>query len=52
VELWGENVKVDEVAEPSGTIGYELMCAVARRVPVEVDGLATVQREAEEGVAA
>lgn len=53
VELWGENVKVDEVAEPSGTIGYELMCAVARRVPVEVDGLAAnVQREAEENVAA
>lgn len=37
VELWGEQVKVDEVAEPSGTIGYELMCALARRVPVEVE---------------
>ncbi len=36
VELWGEQVRVDEVAEPSGTtIGYELMCALARRVPVE-----------------
>ncbi|NIE64636.1 alanine racemase [Burkholderia sp. Ax-1719] len=53
VELWGENVKVDDVAEPSGTIGYELMCAVARRVPVTVDDLDAVRRrEAEEGVAA
>ncbi|CCD35468.1 Alanine racemase [Candidatus Paraburkholderia kirkii UZHbot1] len=37
VELWGEHVKVDEVAEPSGTIGYELLCALARRVPVSID---------------
>ncbi|SAK52684.1 alanine racemase [Caballeronia temeraria] len=37
VELWGEHVRVDEVAEPSGTIGYELMCALAQRVPVTVD---------------
>ncbi|BCQ27076.1 alanine racemase (plasmid) [Caballeronia sp. NK8] len=36
VELWGEHVRVDEVAEPSGTIGYELMCALARRVPVTI----------------
>ncbi|WP_337167795.1 alanine racemase C-terminal domain-containing protein, partial [Xenorhabdus bovienii] len=37
VELWGENLPVDEVAESSGTIGYELLCALARRVPVIVD---------------
>jgi alanine racemase len=37
VELWGDRVRVDEVAEAAGTIGYELMCALARRVPVEVD---------------
>ncbi|SAK84595.1 alanine racemase [Caballeronia hypogeia] len=37
VELWGERIRVDEVAESSGTIGYELMCALARRVPVSVD---------------
>ncbi|AOJ15571.1 alanine racemase [Burkholderia vietnamiensis] len=36
VELWGDQVKVDDVAEASGTIGYELMCALARRVPVVV----------------
>ncbi|KGS88865.1 alanine racemase [Burkholderia pseudomallei MSHR7500] len=37
VELWGEQVRVDDVAEAAGTIGYELMCALARRVPVTVD---------------
>jgi alanine racemase len=37
VELWGNRVKVDAVAEASGTIGYELMCALARRVPVAVE---------------
>ncbi len=31
VELWGETVPVDRVAEASGTIGYELLCAVAGR---------------------
>ncbi|URQ59342.1 catabolic alanine racemase DadX [Pantoea alhagi] len=36
VELWGEQVKIDEVASSAGTVGYELMCAVAPRVPVEV----------------
>lgn len=34
VVLWGENGPcVDEVAQASGTIGYELLCAVAARVP-------------------
>ncbi|SDI70774.1 alanine racemase [Paraburkholderia phenazinium] len=37
VELWGDQVKIDDVAHAAGTIGYELMCALARRVPVEVD---------------
>jgi alanine racemase len=32
VELWGENLPVDEVATAAGTIAYELMCAVAPRV--------------------
>jgi alanine racemase len=36
VELWGNSVKIDDVASSAGTIGYELMCAVARRVPVVV----------------
>ena len=36
VELWGAQVPIDTVAELSGTVGYELMCALAPRVPVEV----------------
>ncbi|MEO8937183.1 MAG: alanine racemase [Burkholderiaceae bacterium] len=34
VELWGSNVPVDDVAQAAGTVGYELLCAVAPRVPV------------------
>ena len=34
VELWGTQVPVDAVAEASGTVGYELLCALAPRVPV------------------
>ncbi|MGB9096444.1 catabolic alanine racemase DadX [Erwinia sp.] len=36
VELWGNNIKIDEVAQAAGTVGYELMCALAPRVPVNV----------------
>lgn len=36
VELWGNEVKIDEVAKAAGTVGYELMCALAPRVPVEI----------------
>src|SRR6202012_4861719 len=39
VTLWGHGPRasvlpIDEVAKPAGTIGYELMCALALRVPV------------------
>ena len=34
VELWGKEVKIDDVAASCGTVGYELMCALAPRVPV------------------
>ncbi|WP_459614683.1 alanine racemase [Bordetella sp. 2513F-2] len=35
VVLWGEGgPSVDEVARAAGTIGYELLCALAPRVPV------------------
>ena len=39
VTLWGEGpggarLPIDEVARAAGTIGYELMCALAQRVPV------------------
>ncbi|GAB3628554.1 Alanine racemase, catabolic [Pandoraea terrae] len=35
VTLWGRGMPIDEVAESAGTLGYELMCAVARRVKVD-----------------
>jgi alanine racemase len=34
VVLWGGDPSVDEIAAAAGTIGYELLCALARRVPV------------------
>lgn len=34
VELWGNALPIDEVAAAAGTIGYELMCALAPRVRV------------------
>ena len=34
VLLWGEDLPIDEVAFAAGTIGYELMCALAPRVAV------------------
>ena len=33
VELWGPQVPIERVAAGAGTISYELMCAVAARVP-------------------
>jgi alanine racemase len=36
VVLWGEGLPVDEVANAAGTVGYELLCAVAPRVRFEV----------------
>ncbi len=32
--LWGDGLPVDEVAMAAGTVGYELLCALAPRVPV------------------
>jgi alanine racemase len=40
VVLWGAGNPVERVAEAAGTIGYELLCALAPRVPViEVDAV-------------
>ena len=41
VTLWGRGpgsslLPIDEVAHAAGTLGYELMCALAQRVPVRV----------------
>ncbi len=33
VELWGANNPVQDVAVAAGTVGYELLCAIAPRVP-------------------
>lgn len=38
VELWGAQIPIDDVARAAGTIGYELMCAVAPRVRRAVTG--------------
>jgi alanine racemase len=34
VTLWGEGLPCDEVALSAGTVSYELLCALAPRVPV------------------
>jgi alanine racemase len=34
VTLWGDGLPIDEVATAAGTIGYEMMCALAPRVKV------------------
>jgi alanine racemase len=41
VTLWGraatgQTLSIDAVAQAAGTVGYELMCALAPRVPVVV----------------
>lgn len=36
VELWGNQIPVDAVAEASDTVGYELLCAVSPRVTIKV----------------
>jgi alanine racemase len=34
VTLWGDGLPVEDVARAAGTISYELLCALAARVPV------------------
>jgi alanine racemase len=41
VTLWGDGLPIDEVAHAAGTIGYELMCAVAPRVRMAEGRLGT-----------
>ena len=36
VTLWGVGLSADEVASHAGTIAYEMLCALAPRVPVQV----------------
>lgn len=35
VLIWGEGLPIEDVAQASGTVGYELMCALSLRVPVK-----------------
>lgn len=42
VVLWGQSMHgavlpIDEVAAGSGTVGYELMCGITARVPIQMD---------------
>lgn len=37
VELWGRELPVDDVAAAAGTVGYELLTALAARVPVVIE---------------
>ena len=41
VTLWGDGLPIDDVAQAAGTIGYELMCAVAPRVRIVEGRLGT-----------
>jgi alanine racemase len=34
VTLWGEGLSADEVAASAGTLSYQLLCALAPRVPI------------------
>jgi alanine racemase len=34
VTMWGDGLSADEVAASAGTLGYELLCGLAARVPV------------------
>jgi alanine racemase len=45
VVLWGEGLPVDEVARAASTVGYELLCAVAPRVPFIVSNIERVDFE-------
>jgi alanine racemase len=36
IELWGENLPIDNVAQQAQTVGYELMCAIAPRVERQI----------------
>ncbi|MGE5524148.1 MAG: alanine racemase [Rhodospirillaceae bacterium] len=43
VVLWGKGNPVERVAEAAGTVGYELLCALAQRVPVIEVGMENQQ---------
>ena len=49
VTLWGQGLPIDEVAQASGTIGYELMCALTARVKVITEAITTTTASPPDG---
>jgi alanine racemase len=45
VVLWGEGLPVDDVASAAASVGYELLCAVAPRVPFVVTNVGKIDLE-------
>jgi len=45
VVLWGDGLPVDDVATAASTVGYELLCAVAPRVPFVVSNVGPIDLE-------
>jgi len=45
VVLWGEGLPVDDVAMAAATVGYELLCALAPRVPIVTTNVGRVDLE-------
>ena len=45
VVLWGEGLPVDDVASAASTVGYELLCAVAPRVPIVATSVGLIDLE-------
>jgi len=45
VVLWGQGLPVDDVASAASTVGYELLCAVAPRVPFVVSNVGPIHIE-------
>jgi alanine racemase len=45
IVLWGRGLPVDEVAHAAGTVAYELLCAVAPRVPFVVTDVPRIDVE-------
>ena len=45
VVLWGLGLPVDDVAHAASTVGYELLCAVAPRVPFVVSNVPRIDLE-------
>ena len=43
VELWGQNLSVNEVASAAGTIGYEILTGVSARVPLVYESRRSVK---------